>query len=427
MSKANLETKELHQIAYFDEPGLDRYNINQQHKYYKAIRSDYAIYEFELDQDTFFKHKNRLNNKNFLFKFVGYKLGQQEAGLNDIRNDIYTCNLYWTASDCLLLSCQKAGELPDFTICYDMASLLQTIVGCAAADPLFQKDHLPEALLITALTYSEWHFEKNPTLIFGNTNINNFVEFLQYAIEQRSEGYKAHIVKGKMAYNPLPSQIGNILFVAKELTFNICDSRVQECCQTNINTSESTVKSNYHVRRVYLTPSLQMIAVQSNQYHQEIINAVDGMKSKKVYTDHALFEKASCVDELGVLIPEINPNSPILRNTLFALENLQPPIYQDYKITNDGERDIQFNGCLLNAVIIFNNDKDQIECLRIFETRRGSLICHKVSQSIAEPGIPKQVALVTDDHDQIVNFFGLSPEAKLIYRALNINAYQTVE
>lgn len=108
------------------------------------------------------------------------------------------------------------------------------------------------------------------------------------------------------------------------------------------------------------------------------------------------------------------------------LSDREPPIYLDYVLINDGARDVEFQGQLLSYAYIYDNDLDTTELMRIFETRRGSMICHKLLKT-SVGAIQNQHALVSNDPEEIIGFFGLSAEAKSIYLSSGINANQVIE
>lgn len=424
-TKANVQ--ELHHIVFQNDPKINDYDLKSQLKHSKKINPSYEIQEHELEYGSLFNNSlepifadEELSN-SFILKFVGYKLNHKV-----ISNPAYTCNLYWTASNCLLFSYQKAKELPIFHICHNLQSLLEVLTHCAI-DPKFLEKDIAGTILNRALHVSEWCFDKEGFYDLYTPDTYDISKFLHYAVEQKSLNYYPYLYKIKGKDNPsYPDEAGIAFFVAKHLGADVIDINYAPMSPVLIETDQGLVRSNSKRRELFITPSMELISVLTHYYQEEVIDESTGIKFDKFYSGYASIESAPYIDDLWMNHPEFNLGSGAVRTALMHLKHAQPTIYQDYVITNDDERDTQFNGCLVDVAIRIP-EPSLVECMRLFKTSGDTLICHKIIYNMPEKTFLQQQSLVTDNHEQIVIFFGLSAEAKLLYKNLGINTNQTVK
>ncbi|QIC72072.1 MULTISPECIES: hypothetical protein [Acinetobacter] len=423
-SKANLEIIELHKVAYDGEPGCDKYNINAQLEECKKIRSDYAIHEIQFDRTNWTRNTNIPHALPELckLKFVGYSVGPKDAA-HEISNSTYTCNLYWSASECLLLQVQKAGELPNIEICYSLKELLEQL-AYYHTDLEFKQGNIAENILKNAVQYSEWNFDGESNLIYGNNDVTNFSQFLDLVNQSLSLGFKPYIYKVRMKPKPLPDQRGLILFTAKQIAVEHRDISDFKLAQQEIVTRKEKVNSNIATTILFLTQDSKIIEIISDAHRITGIQASTGIKIERTVFNDATYKKTSSLDDLETQGSYFYIGTPIYNAMLVFLKTQEPPVYLDYVLTNDNERDIEFDGRLIGYAC---EVEDEITTLsRLYQTRRGNLICHQLVKNQDEE-LLRQEALVSNDHEEIVQFFGCSANIKRMYREAGINANITVE
>ncbi|WP_180099582.1 hypothetical protein [Acinetobacter sp. YH12153] len=423
-TNANLETVELHKVAYDGEPGCDKYNINAQLEECKKIRSDYAIHEIEFDRTNWTRNTNIPHALPELckLKFIGYSVGPKDAA-HEISNSTYTCNLYWSASECLLLQVQKAGELPNIEICYSLKELLEQL-AYYHTDLEFKQGNIAENILKNAVKYSEWNFDGESNFIYGNNDVTNFSQFLDLVNQSLSLRFKPCIYKVEVKQNTSPDQRGLILFTAKQITVQHQDISDFELAQKEFLTSKGKVNSNISTTILFLTPEAEIIEIAYHAHHATSIQPSTGIKVERTQFDYADYRKSCCLDDLKTQGSYFYVGTPIYNAMQLFLKTEKPPVYLDYVLTNDNERDIEFNGCLIGYACEVEDEITTVS--RLYQTRRGNLICHQLVKNQDEE-LLRQEALVSNDHEEIVQFFGCSANIKRMYRDAGINANITVE
>lgn len=421
--KASLETIELHKVAYLGEPGVDSYNINAQLEECKVIRGDYALHELEFDRSNWNPNKSPDTLPELcILKFVGYSVGPKDEA-HEISNNSYNCNVYWSASECLVLRVQKAGRLTNIEICYSIKELLEQLAHYHT-DLEFQQGNLAESILQTVLKYSEWNFDGETHLLYGNQDVTNFSQFLDLVNQSQSLGCKPCIYKVRTMPSPLPHQRGLILFAAKQIAVEHQDIADFELAQAEIETRSGTINSNVVTTILFFTPESEIIEIVSHAHRTTSIQPSTGIRVERTLFNYANYKKTRCLDDLQTQGSYFYVGMPLYNAMMVFLKAHEPPIYLDYVLTNDNERDIQFNGCLIGYA--YEYEGEMITLSRIYQTSRGNLICHQLMKTTKEE-LLKQKALVSNDHEEIVQFFGCSLSMKGMYRNAGINANITVE